>query len=167
LEVKHVQCITGCVKVFQKRSMWQGAAAQRECKPPGRTSPAANPIPLTQNASPLQHIKAIITSEEVLLRNGNEEAMVPIVEEFKRRLTVSGIGSDYDSDTNRANASPQAGLGHERAPPDDADCECAPPDLSCAAWLNESAILDNVAHHGGVYSTKYRAASIHNNRVVR
>jgi hypothetical protein len=59
----------------------------------------------------------------VLLRNGNEEAMVPIVEEFKRRLTVSGIGSDYDSDTNRANVSPQA--GHERAPPDDADCECA------------------------------------------
>lgn len=83
--------------------------------------------------------------------------MVPIVEEFKRRLTVSGIGSDYDSDTNRANASPQAGPGHDRAPPDDADCECAKtlkpcnlekwlvcecalPVLRCAAWLDRSTL---------------------------
>ncbi|KAK5794073.1 hypothetical protein PVK06_035266 [Gossypium arboreum] len=46
----------------------------------------------------LEHIKAIITSEEVLLRDPSDENVVPVVEELKRRLPpVNAIqqGQDY------------------------------------------------------------------------
>lgn len=75
--------------------------------------------------------------------------MVPLVEEFKRRLNIGGIGSDYDSDTNRANASPpQAGPGHERAPVDDAECECTqlfPAEMSIFAEVDDYGCA--VFHH--------------------
>ncbi|XP_078429853.1 magnesium transporter 9 [Wolffia australiana] len=39
----------------------------------------------------LEHIKAVITAEEVLLRNPMEENVIPIVEELRRRLPASSI----------------------------------------------------------------------------
>ncbi|CAK9197661.1 unnamed protein product [Sphagnum jensenii] len=42
----------------------------------------------------LEHIKAIITAEEVLLRNPRDENVVPFVEELCRRLPVNGL-SDH------------------------------------------------------------------------
>ncbi|CAM6035520.1 unnamed protein product [Sphagnum compactum] len=42
----------------------------------------------------LEHIKAIITAEEVLLRNPRDENVVPFVEELCRRLPVNGV-SDH------------------------------------------------------------------------
>ncbi|PPE01153.1 hypothetical protein GOBAR_DD01823 [Gossypium barbadense] len=51
----------------------------------------------------LEHIKAIITSEEVLLRDPSDENVVPVVEELKRRLPpVNAIqqGQDYTGGQN-------------------------------------------------------------------
>ncbi|XP_062108202.1 magnesium transporter MRS2-2 isoform X1 [Humulus lupulus] len=43
----------------------------------------------------LEHIKAIITAEEVLLRDPSDENVVPVVEELQRRLPlVNAIGDD-------------------------------------------------------------------------
>ncbi|CAM0876156.1 unnamed protein product [Alopecurus aequalis] len=38
----------------------------------------------------LEHIKAIVTSEEVLLRDPSDENVIPVVEELRRRLAPSG-----------------------------------------------------------------------------
>lgn len=38
----------------------------------------------------MQHIKAIITAEEVLVRDPMDEDVVPVVEELRRRLPVKG-----------------------------------------------------------------------------
>lgn len=51
----------------------------------------------------LEHIKAIITSEEVLLRDPLDEKVIPIVEELKRRLPrynfiCKGQGEEDDTD---------------------------------------------------------------------
>ncbi|KAE8718357.1 Magnesium transporter MRS2-I [Hibiscus syriacus] len=51
----------------------------------------------------LEHIKAIITSEEVLLRDPSDENVVPVVQELKRHLPpVNAIrqGQDYTSGQN-------------------------------------------------------------------
>ncbi|CAJ1976452.1 unnamed protein product, partial [Sphenostylis stenocarpa] len=40
----------------------------------------------------LEHIKAIITAEEVLLRDPTDENVIPVVEELQRRLPRSGAG---------------------------------------------------------------------------
>ncbi|KAA3480685.1 magnesium transporter MRS2-2-like [Gossypium australe] len=51
----------------------------------------------------LEHIKAIITPEEVLLRDPSDENVVPVVEELKRRLPpVNAIqqGQDYTGGQN-------------------------------------------------------------------
>ena len=43
----------------------------------------------------LEHIKAIITAEEVLLRDPTDENVVPVVEELQRRLPKQGDGKEY------------------------------------------------------------------------
>nr|KJB72319.1 hypothetical protein B456_011G170800 [Gossypium raimondii] len=51
----------------------------------------------------LEHIKAIITSEEVLLRDPSDENVVPVVEELKRRLPPMNAiqqGQDYTGGQN-------------------------------------------------------------------
>ncbi|KAJ4753486.1 Magnesium transporter MRS2-I [Rhynchospora pubera] len=45
----------------------------------------------------LEHIKAIITAEEVLLRDPTEETVVPVVEELRRRLPLSAAQNDADA----------------------------------------------------------------------
>ncbi|KAJ3673322.1 hypothetical protein LUZ60_006696 [Juncus effusus] len=45
----------------------------------------------------LEHIKAIITAEEVLLRDPTDENVVPVVEELKRRLPPSSAQNDVDA----------------------------------------------------------------------
>ncbi|XP_058086550.1 magnesium transporter MRS2-I-like [Magnolia sinica] len=59
----------------------------------------------------LEHIKAIITAEEVLLRDPTDDNVIPIVEELRRRLPPANIvhqaegdGSDYPSLQNNAEA---------------------------------------------------------------
>ncbi|CAA7034801.1 unnamed protein product [Microthlaspi erraticum] len=46
----------------------------------------------------LEHIKAIITSEEVLLRDPLDENVIPVVEELQRRLPVGNEGSNGQGD---------------------------------------------------------------------
>ncbi|XP_078160026.1 magnesium transporter MRS2-I-like [Carex rostrata] len=45
----------------------------------------------------LEHIKAIITAEEVLLRDPTEENVVPVVEELRRRLPLSAAQNEADA----------------------------------------------------------------------
>jgi magnesium transporter len=45
----------------------------------------------------LEHIKAIITAEEVLLRDPTDENVVPVVEELRRRLPLSAVQNDADA----------------------------------------------------------------------
>ncbi|XP_058086527.1 magnesium transporter MRS2-2-like [Magnolia sinica] len=59
----------------------------------------------------LEHIKAIITAEEVLLRDPMEDNVIPIVEEFRRRLLpvnsasqVQGDGREHSSGQNDVEA---------------------------------------------------------------
>ncbi|XVF28709.1 hypothetical protein REPUB_Repub15cG0053400 [Reevesia pubescens] len=55
----------------------------------------------------LEHIKAIITSEEVLLRDPSDENVVPVVQELQRRLSpVNAIrqGQDYTGGQNDVEA---------------------------------------------------------------
>ncbi|GAB2213765.1 hypothetical protein Droror1_Dr00018079 [Drosera rotundifolia] len=54
----------------------------------------------------LEHIKAIVTADEVLLRDPSEDNVIPIVEQLQRRLTPSitlpeGYGEDEDQHHNR------------------------------------------------------------------
>ncbi|KAM7278562.1 hypothetical protein ACFE04_005696 [Oxalis oulophora] len=49
----------------------------------------------------LEHIKAIITAEEILLRDPYDENVIPVVEELQRRLALNAIqhgqgGGDYE-----------------------------------------------------------------------
>ncbi|AED91431.1 Mg2+ transporter protein CorA-like/Zinc transport protein ZntB [Arabidopsis suecica] len=48
----------------------------------------------------LEHIKAIITAEEVLIRDSSDENVIPVLEEFQRRLPVGneahGVHGDGD-----------------------------------------------------------------------
>ncbi|XP_039037467.1 LOW QUALITY PROTEIN: magnesium transporter MRS2-I-like [Hibiscus syriacus] len=51
----------------------------------------------------LEHIKAIITSEEVLLRDPSDENVVPVVQELRRRLPPANVirqGQDYTNGQN-------------------------------------------------------------------
>ncbi|XP_023515198.1 magnesium transporter MRS2-I-like isoform X2 [Cucurbita pepo subsp. pepo] len=43
----------------------------------------------------LEHIKAIITAEEVLLRDPTDEHVIPVVEELQRRLPPSNVFQEY------------------------------------------------------------------------
>jgi magnesium transporter len=67
----------------------------------------------------LEHIKAIITSEEVLLRDPSDENVIPVVEELRRRLPVGNAshnggqgdgkeiaGAQNDGDTGDEDESP-------------------------------------------------------------
>ncbi|WVY99231.1 hypothetical protein V8G54_031382 [Vigna mungo] len=46
----------------------------------------------------LEHIKAIITAEEVLLRDPTDENVIPVVEELQRRLPQSSAGLQQQGD---------------------------------------------------------------------
>ncbi|CAN8251634.1 unnamed protein product [Cochlearia groenlandica] len=52
----------------------------------------------------LEHIKAIITSEKVYLRDASLENVIPVVEEFQRRLPR--LGEQNDGDTGDEDESP-------------------------------------------------------------
>ncbi|EOA14362.1 hypothetical protein CARUB_v10027547mg [Capsella rubella] len=67
------------------------------------------------NLELMQHIKAIITSEEVLLRDPSDENVIPVVEELQRRLPVGNhgqgdgkeiSGAQNDGDTGEEDESP-------------------------------------------------------------
>lgn len=54
----------------------------------------------------LEHVKAIVTADEVLLRDPSEDNVIPIVEQLQRRLTPSitlpeGYGEDEDQHHSR------------------------------------------------------------------
>ncbi|XP_010444392.1 PREDICTED: magnesium transporter MRS2-2 [Camelina sativa] len=64
----------------------------------------------------LEHIKAIITSDEVLLRDPSDENVIPVLEELQRRLPVGNAarqgegkeisGAQNDADTGEEDESP-------------------------------------------------------------
>jgi len=65
----------------------------------------------------LEHIKAIITAEEVLLRDPSDDNVIPVVEELRRRLPLSNairegqadgkeMGGQHDIDTGEEDESP-------------------------------------------------------------
>ncbi|KAK9684233.1 hypothetical protein RND81_10G195600 [Saponaria officinalis] len=57
----------------------------------------------------LEHLKAIITADEVLLRDPSEENVIPVVEELQRRLCPQGDGKDsggHDVDAAEEDESP-------------------------------------------------------------
>ncbi|MED6197504.1 Magnesium transporter MRS2-2, variant 2 [Stylosanthes scabra] len=51
----------------------------------------------------LEHIKAIITAEEVLLRDPTDDNVVPVVEELQRRLPQVGSGHQQEGDGKEFN----------------------------------------------------------------
>lgn len=64
----------------------------------------------------LEHIKAIITAEEVLLRDPTDENVIPVVEELQRRLALPGAlfeGQGEDDDQTGAQNDNQFGEGHD------------------------------------------------------
>ncbi|CAL9229752.1 unnamed protein product [Arabidopsis halleri] len=56
----------------------------------------------------LEHIKAIITAEEVLIRDSSDENVIPVLEEFQRRLPVGNEahGGHGDGDVGEEDESP-------------------------------------------------------------
>ncbi|KAL1196261.1 Magnesium transporter MRS2-7 [Cardamine amara subsp. amara] len=56
----------------------------------------------------LEHIKAIITAEEVLIRDSSDENVIPVLEEFQRRLPVGNEahGGQGDGDVGEEDESP-------------------------------------------------------------
>lgn len=73
----------------------------------------------------LEHIKAIITAEEVLLRNPMDEFVIPFVEELCRRLPVGGSdslgheeseGKELDGPAKGATWSPHKGEQDDNTP---------------------------------------------------
>ncbi|KAF5763162.1 putative Mg2+ transporter protein, CorA-like/Zinc transport protein ZntB [Helianthus annuus] len=59
----------------------------------------------------LEHIKAIITAEEVLLRDPSDDNVIPVVEELRRRLPVvnanhAEFGGQHDVETGEEDESP-------------------------------------------------------------
>ncbi|KAI3523899.1 hypothetical protein L1887_02393 [Cichorium endivia] len=57
----------------------------------------------------LEHIKAIITAEEVLLRDPSDDNVIPVVEELRRRLPVINANhgeGQHDLETNEEDESP-------------------------------------------------------------
>ncbi|CAN1131761.1 Magnesium transporter MRS2-7 [Linum perenne] len=50
----------------------------------------------------LEHIKAIVTAEEVLLRDPLEEGVAPIVEQFRSRLPPANHGREEEDDEEKA-----------------------------------------------------------------
>ncbi|WJX18942.1 Magnesium transporter MRS2-I [Trifolium repens] len=54
----------------------------------------------------LEHIKAIITAEEVLLRDPTDEHVVPVVEELQRRLPKEYLGGQQDAEAAEEDESP-------------------------------------------------------------
>nr|CAD1819838.1 unnamed protein product [Ananas comosus var. bracteatus] len=48
----------------------------------------------------LEHIKAIITAEEMFLRDPSEEHVVPVVEELRRRLPPANVGRQGKDEAN-------------------------------------------------------------------
>jgi hypothetical protein len=57
----------------------------------------------------MQHIKAIITAEEVLIRDSSDENVIPVLEEFQRRLPVGNEahGVHGDGDLGEEDGTPQ------------------------------------------------------------
>jgi magnesium transporter len=57
----------------------------------------------------LEHIKAIITAEEVLIRDSSDENVIPVLEEFQRRLPVGNEahGVHGDGDLGEEDGTPQ------------------------------------------------------------
>ncbi|KAG9133297.1 hypothetical protein Leryth_018622 [Lithospermum erythrorhizon] len=49
----------------------------------------------------LEHIKAIITAEEVLLRDPMDDSVLPVAEELQRRLPMASIGKDGEENDER------------------------------------------------------------------
>ncbi|KAL8265662.1 hypothetical protein R6Q59_003006 [Mikania micrantha] len=59
----------------------------------------------------LEHIKAIVTAEEVLLRDPSDDNVIPVVEELRRRLPVvnanhAELGGQHDVETGEEDESP-------------------------------------------------------------
>ncbi|KAH9603782.1 hypothetical protein KSS87_018808 [Heliosperma pusillum] len=57
----------------------------------------------------LEHLKAIITADEVLLRGPSEDNVIPVVEELQRRLCLQGYGKEprgHDVDGDEEDESP-------------------------------------------------------------
>ncbi|WCJ23922.1 Magnesium transporter MRS2-2 [Euphorbia peplus] len=52
----------------------------------------------------LEHIKAIITPEEVLLRDPSDEHVIPVVQELQRRLPPSNLYREYPTGHNEVEA---------------------------------------------------------------
>ncbi|KAG9452542.1 hypothetical protein H6P81_005446 [Aristolochia fimbriata] len=66
----------------------------------------------------LEHIKAIITAEEVLLRDPSEDNVIPIVEELRRRLPAANAKSQEQGDGREQNGGPNdAEMGEEDESP--------------------------------------------------
>jgi hypothetical protein len=57
----------------------------------------------------LQHIKAIITAEEVLVRDPMDDDVVPVVEELRRRLPVKVSGQGQGEEESCAQDSEENG----------------------------------------------------------
>lgn len=51
----------------------------------------------------LEHIKAIITTDEVFLRNPLDENVVPVIEELRRRLPMAFGGGDGEDEADQTN----------------------------------------------------------------
>ncbi|KAI4345737.1 hypothetical protein L6164_012835 [Bauhinia variegata] len=54
----------------------------------------------------LEHIKAIITAEEVLLRHPSDENVIPVVQELQRRLPLQQRGGQHDLEAAEEDESP-------------------------------------------------------------
>ncbi|MED6143737.1 Magnesium transporter MRS2-2 [Stylosanthes scabra] len=61
----------------------------------------------------LEHIKAIITAEEVLLRDPTDDNVVPVVEELQRRLPQVGSGQQQEGDGKEYNVGQHDMEGNE------------------------------------------------------
>ncbi|XP_011621600.1 magnesium transporter MRS2-I isoform X2 [Amborella trichopoda] len=65
----------------------------------------------------LEHIKAIITSEEVLLRDPTEDNVIPIVEELRRRLPPVNFARRAEDGREQSNGQNDAEAGNEDESP--------------------------------------------------
>ncbi|KAG2545984.1 hypothetical protein PVAP13_9KG025900 [Panicum virgatum] len=63
----------------------------------------------------LEHIKAIITSEEVLLRDPSDENVIPVVEELRRRLAPSSA-TQHDGKENLSGQHDAEGAEEDESP---------------------------------------------------
>lgn len=61
----------------------------------------------------LEHIKAIITSEEVLLRNPSDDNVVPVVEDLRRQLKPAIVNHEDNADSKDLAMQPDVENGEE------------------------------------------------------